>query len=351
MADGLDMRITCKAIRNAAIGKGFITYSNLAKAHGAEIDDVFHPLIAQLNELLKICFKNGWPALPVIVVAEGTEELTGKNLRAFCKSARKAGYDVRDDKEFADEQRKLIEWAKNADTECTIEGGGELDDNGSAGGEGGGSGAGGEDGSGGKGDHGGGFDIKITYRMIVAAALECRVIHYRDVADAHGRAMSPVLFGHLDEVLEVSFERKWPALTVTIVPVGAGHLSGEGLAGFCKSAKRAGYEFDDCETFAREQMEAVFDWAQTADTEYEPASDGSSDSKSPIGTKSRHLVTIGLILAVGIAAYYLLLRPSVQKLPEAHTGDLKIGDIKRSEFDAQFDLSAQRDKLSRFNFT
>ena len=305
MADGLDMRITCKAIRNAAIGKGFITYSNLAKAHGEKIGDVFHPLIAQLNELLKICFKNGWPALPVIVVAEDTEELTGRNLRAFCKSARKAGYDVGDCKEFADKQRKLIEWAKNADTECTTEGYGDQDDNGGAGdaggsgsvsgegggggargegggggarGEGGGGSVRGEGGGGGKGGHGGGFDIRITYGMIVAAALERRVIHYRDVADANGRAMSPVLFGHLDEVLEVSFERKWPALTATIVPVGAGHLSGEGLAGFCKSAKRAGYEFDDCETFAREQMEAVFDWAQTADTEYEPASDGSSDS-------------------------------------------------------------------------
>ena len=43
MADGLDMRVTCKAIRNAAIGKGFITYSNLAKAHGEDIDDVFPP--------------------------------------------------------------------------------------------------------------------------------------------------------------------------------------------------------------------------------------------------------------------------------------------------------------------
>ena len=277
MADGLDMRITCKAIRNAAIGKGFITYSNLAKAHGEDIDDVFHPLIAQLNELLKICFKNGWPALSVIVVAEGTQELTGKNLRAFCKSARKAGYDFRDCKEFADEQRKLIEWAKNADTECTAEGDGDLDDNGGAGGKGGngnaggegGGDAGGEDDGGGKGDHGGGFDIKITYRMIVAAARELRVIHYKDIAAAHGiekSLISSQLFRHLGEVLEVSFERKWPALTAIVVPVGACRLSGKGLAGFCDSAKRAGYEFDDCETFAREQMEAVFDWARTADT-------------------------------------------------------------------------------------
>ena len=295
MTDGLDMRITCKAIRNAALGKGFITYSELAKEHGANIDDVFHPLIAQLNELLKICYKNGWPAMSVIVVAEGTEELTGKNLRAFAKSARKAGYDVRDDKEFAETQRRLIEWAKNADTECSTESGGDDDDNG------------GKDGKGGEGGHGGGdFDIRITYRMIVAAARERRVLHYTDIADAHGIEWSPAVFRHLGKVLEVSFKRSWPALTAIIVPVRTDHLSGKGLDGFCESARRAGYEFDDCETFAREQMKAVFDWAPTADAEFEPTNGESKDSNSTTGTKSAYLTIIGLISIVGIAAYYAL---------------------------------------------
>ena len=325
MAEGLDMRITCKAIRNAALGKGFITYSELAKEHGAIIDDVFHPLIAQLNELLKICFKNGWPALPVIVVAEGTEELTGKNLRAFCKSARKAGYDVRDDKEFAEAQRKLIEWVKNADAECTAasdrdddgnEGtgcgdgdGGAGDDggDGGAGDDGGDGGAGDDDGDGGERDHrGGGFDIGITYRMIVAAACKPEVIHYTDITDAHGMEWTPAVFRHLGKVLEVSFKRNWPALTAIIVPGGVDHLSGEGLKGFCDSARRAGYDFDDCETFAREQKEAVFDWAQTADAEFEPTNGGSKDSNSPTGTNSAYLTIIGLISIVGIAAYYAL---------------------------------------------
>ena len=36
----------------------------------------------------------------------------------------------------------------------------------------------GEGGGDGKGDRGDGFDIRITYRMIVAAALERSVIHY-----------------------------------------------------------------------------------------------------------------------------------------------------------------------------
>ena len=299
MADGLDMRITCKAIRNAALGKGFITYSELAKEHGANINDVFHPLIAQLNELLKICYKNGWPAMPVIVVAEGTEELTGKNLRAFAKSARKAGYDVRDDKEFAEAQRRLIEWAKNADTECSTESGGDDDDNGD------------KDGKGGEGGHGGGgFDMRITYKMIVAAARERRVIHYKDIIDAHGMEMSRVLnqlFRHLDEILQISFEREWPALTAIIVPVRTDHLSGKGLEGFCESARRAGYEFDDCETFAREQMEAVFDWAQTADEEWKSSCDKVKNSgNSERRRKLVYLAIIGLILVVGITAYYLL---------------------------------------------
>ena len=121
------MRITFKAICNAALGKGFIVYSEIADQHGAKIGDVRSQLIGQLDELLKICFKNGWPAFPVIVVAKGTEKLAGKNLTKFCNSARKAGYDVRDDKEFAEAQRRLIEWAKSVDAEIETESDGDDD--------------------------------------------------------------------------------------------------------------------------------------------------------------------------------------------------------------------------------
>ena len=129
-----------------------------------------------------------------------------------------------------------------------------------------------KDGNGSKGGHRGGrFDIRITYSMIVAAARDRRAIHYKGIADAHGLEMMRVfnqLNHHLGKVLQISFERKWPALTAVIVPKRPGYLTGKSLNGFCESAIEAGYEFDDCETFAREQMEAVFDWAQTADGEW-----------------------------------------------------------------------------------
>ena len=117
MDGDLDIQITYRAILTAARKIGHVTYSDLANQHGENINDVRDPLIAQLNDLLKICFKNGWPAISVIVVADGDRELTGRYLGGFIGGARKAGWVVQKGKEleFADQQKKeLIEWAPNA---------------------------------------------------------------------------------------------------------------------------------------------------------------------------------------------------------------------------------------------
>ena len=115
MADGLDIQITYRTILTVARKIGHITYSDLAERHGKKINDVHRPLIAQLDELLRICFRNGWPAMPVIVVATDTEELKGERLTVFAEKAKKVGYDVKNEKEFADQQKKkLIEWAPHA---------------------------------------------------------------------------------------------------------------------------------------------------------------------------------------------------------------------------------------------
>ena len=122
MDSELDIQITYRAIIDAACGKGFITYSEIATQHGATIGDARAPLIGHLNKLLKICFKNEWPAMPVIVVAAGTEELTDNHLEAFIKSARRVGWIFANDQEFADEQRqKLIEWAPRAPHTLEVE--------------------------------------------------------------------------------------------------------------------------------------------------------------------------------------------------------------------------------------
>ena len=115
MSGDLDIQITYRAIVDAACGKGFIPYSEIAAQHGTTIGDARAQLIGHLNKLLKICYKNGWPAMSVIVVAAGTEELTDNHLKAFLKSARRVGWVFQNDKEFTDQQKKkLVEWAPNA---------------------------------------------------------------------------------------------------------------------------------------------------------------------------------------------------------------------------------------------
>ena len=299
MADGFDIRITYKMIVAAARDRRVMHYKPIIDEHGMGWPRARSGLNPHLDKILQISFERKWPALTAIIVPKDPGYLTGKGLKGFCESAKRAGYEFDDDEAFAREQMEAVfDWAQTADPEFTIESNGDEDRKAD------------EDDKRDEDDHcGGGFDIRTTYRMIVAAARERRVIHYEDITDAHGMEMERVLthlFRHLDKVLEVSFERDWPALTAIIVPVRTDHLSGKGLEGFCESARRAGYEFDDCETFAREQMEAVFDWAPTADAEFEITNGGSKDSNSPTGTKSRYFVIIGLILAVGIAVYYAL---------------------------------------------
>ena len=115
MADGLDIQITYRAILDAAREKGFITYSDLAERHGAKIRNVRSVLIAQLNDLLKICYRKGFPAMSVIVVGDRQEELTGGYLRGFANGAKVAGWDVRNAVAFAYlHKKKLIEWAPHA---------------------------------------------------------------------------------------------------------------------------------------------------------------------------------------------------------------------------------------------
>ena len=296
MSGDLDMQITYGMIVAAARERRVLHYKDIADAHGIEWSPA---VFRHLGKVLEVSFKRSWPALTAIIVPVRTDHLSGKGLEGFCDSARRAGYEFDDCETFAREQMEAVfDWAQTSDPEFTIESNGDEDRKGD------------EDDKRDEGDRrSGGFDIRTTYRMTVAVARERRVIHYEDITDAHGMEMERVLthlFRHLDEVLEVSFERDWPALTAIIVPVRTDHLSGKGLEGFCDSARRAGYEFGDCETFAREQKEAVFDWAQAADAEFEPTNGESKDSNSTTGAKSAYLTIIGLISIVGIAAYYAL---------------------------------------------
>ena len=65
-------------------------------------------LIGQLAEILCICRRRGWPALTAIVVNRNADGLDGAALEGFAESARKAGYEVGDPREFADEQKGAV---------------------------------------------------------------------------------------------------------------------------------------------------------------------------------------------------------------------------------------------------
>ena len=118
------------------------------------------------------------------------------------------------------------------------------------------------------------FDMSVTCREIRRAARDGSVISYDDVAAVHG--MTPQqdkipLFDHLGQLLRVSFELGLPALSAVVVTDKPNELDGTALKGFARSAKRAGYKFDNSEKFAREQKEATFEWARDADAELDDA--------------------------------------------------------------------------------
>ena len=116
MTDGLDIEVTYATIL-AAARKGEVTsYQKLAEAHGRELEEVSGELFGHLGNILRVCFKRGWPALTVIVVNEKTGALTGKEFLGFAVSAETTGYKLNNNAhEFATIQSDLVfRWASYA---------------------------------------------------------------------------------------------------------------------------------------------------------------------------------------------------------------------------------------------
>lgn len=104
-----------KVIVAAARRKGLVRYSELIALHNWPEGSAARTLGERLNDLLKVCWRRGWPAMAVIVVRKYDDRLTGGNLAAFVRGARAAGYIVKDPEEFEAEQRKfLYDWAPAA---------------------------------------------------------------------------------------------------------------------------------------------------------------------------------------------------------------------------------------------
>ena len=116
MTDSLDIEVTYAAILAAARSGEVTTYEKIAQAHGRAPGEVDREVFGHLGNILRVCFKRGWPALTVIVVNEKTGALTGKEFLGFAVSAETAGYKLnKNAHEFAKVQSDLFfRWAPYA---------------------------------------------------------------------------------------------------------------------------------------------------------------------------------------------------------------------------------------------
>ena len=110
-----ELEATYKVILAAARRKGLVYTSKLIDLHNWPEGGATQVLGNQLNALVKVCRRRGWPAMAVIVVKQHYDRLTDKNLKAFIRGSRNAKYTVNDPEEFQDEQREfLYRWAPTA---------------------------------------------------------------------------------------------------------------------------------------------------------------------------------------------------------------------------------------------
>lgn len=114
----LDLGATYRALVQAARRRAFITYGEIAEANGVAWNTVRSGVPAQLDALMGICRRQGWPFLPVIVVnVAGREEgtLTPEARDKLVRVARDLGGAVDDPDAFVRaEQARVFDWAPRA---------------------------------------------------------------------------------------------------------------------------------------------------------------------------------------------------------------------------------------------
>lgn len=77
MTGNLDIEVTYATIL-AATRNGEVTgYEKIAEARGRYLGEGSNELFSHLGDILRVCFKRGWPALTVIVVNKKTRAMTG----------------------------------------------------------------------------------------------------------------------------------------------------------------------------------------------------------------------------------------------------------------------------------
>jgi 5-methylcytosine-specific restriction protein B len=132
------------------------------------------------------------------------------------------------------------------------------------------------------------LDLEKSYETIRKAALEQRVVSYRDLAEASGvpwNAAFRRMPQHLGQLVLVAHQRGWPmpsAIVVNRDDVATGKLEGTARDGLIAAARDVGLAIGDPEQFVKDQQARVFAWAPTSPERLHPStSNGKTDLKGP----------------------------------------------------------------------
>ena len=118
MEQKLDFQTTYRSILDAARNGRFISYGDLARANGADWQQVRFEMNEHLGALAALAAKRKWPIPSSIVVNQSnlaTGKLDGTARRGFITAAKELGFNVDDPEAFVEnQQRRMFEWALDA---------------------------------------------------------------------------------------------------------------------------------------------------------------------------------------------------------------------------------------------
>ena len=123
MTDQLDLKITYRAILEAARNKRFISYGDLARANNANWNSVRRKMNHHLGDLVKVAAARRWPMPTAIVVTQDNTDtgiLDGTARTGFISAAKECGFDVSNPAAFVQEQQQaMFAWSETAPDELS----------------------------------------------------------------------------------------------------------------------------------------------------------------------------------------------------------------------------------------
>ena len=120
---GLDLKVSIRAILQAARERRFLSYGELAAANGADWSAVRYPMNTHLGEIIRYAQHRGWPMLSAVVVNKkhlDSGKMEPSTIKGFADAAKWLGHDVDDPENFLNrQQEECFEWA-NVVTESDL---------------------------------------------------------------------------------------------------------------------------------------------------------------------------------------------------------------------------------------